>query len=174
MDSFLLQFKDFIPNQTVFKHSSTKNNTHNPHAKLRCTWDNLTFHGHAAQIASARQSGDAPLLEQHEVPLYLSWLALWQSQVQEDMKRRHVSVVSLRQLTTQGGDRLRKTSLNKRQLEECIEHIVNSIKKSDIVIPMRCLLRERRRSNTNYSSIYREILYLVLVALERDKIDIGI
>lgn len=54
------------------------------------------------------------------------------------------------------------------------ELIIRNIKECEVGIPIKNLIRERFISRTNYSSIYREILFLVLVALERDLIEIGI
>ena len=51
--------------------------------------------------------------------------------------------------------------------------IIRQIKENDIISPIRNLIKERLRSKINYTSIYREILYLVLVALERELIDLG-
>jgi hypothetical protein len=54
--------------------------------------------------------------------------------------------------------------------------ITNSIKdNNDVSIPIRTLLRERTGDNNvlNKLSVYREILFLSIVVLERDRIDIG-
>ena len=53
------------------------------------------------------------------------------------------------------------------------ELIIRNIKECEVGVPIKNLLRERYIARTNYASIYREILYLVLVVLERYLIDIG-
>ncbi len=54
--------------------------------------------------------------------------------------------------------------------------ITNSIKNNnDVIVPIRTLLRERNNESNSSSklSVYREILFLSIVVLERDRIDIG-
>ena len=54
------------------------------------------------------------------------------------------------------------------------ELIQRNILESDVVVPLRSLLRERSRLKTNYASIYREILFFILVILNREQIDLGL
>lgn len=51
--------------------------------------------------------------------------------------------------------------------------VIRNIKEGDVGIPIKNLLRERTVSRLNWSSIYRELLYLLIVSLERYLIDIG-
>ncbi len=76
-------------------------------------------------------------------------------------------------LTSNEIDSIRKTSSNYKDLEQIFENIIKKIKEtSDLLSPFKTLLRERLYSRINYMSIYREILFLVLVALERELIDL--
>lgn len=142
-----LKFKNFIPIQTTETHKQ------HPYIKIKCLWDNLKLHD---QIIY------------HEVPLYLTWLLTNYPLIQNQMKNRLITILTINDLTS-----MRKTSVNSRSLAKLYELIIRNIKESDIIVPFRSLLRERLRSKINYTSIYREILYLVITALERDLIDIG-
>jgi hypothetical protein len=51
--------------------------------------------------------------------------------------------------------------------------ITESIKNNDVATPMRQLLKDRERIKKINFSIYREILFLSIVALEREHIDTG-
>lgn len=56
--------------------------------------------------------------------------------------------------------------------------VTASIKDNDVAVPLRNLLRERERGGDKikqitYRSVYREILYLSIVSLERENIDVG-
>jgi hypothetical protein len=51
--------------------------------------------------------------------------------------------------------------------------ITNSIKKNDMLTPFRVLIKERDKTKPFNRSIYREILFLSIVALNREQIDIG-
>lgn len=51
--------------------------------------------------------------------------------------------------------------------------ITNSIKKDDMLTPFRILVKERDKTKPFNRSIYREILFLSVVALNREQIDIG-
>ena len=103
----------------------------------------------------------------HETPLYLSWLSTNHSLVLEQMSAREAATALARHELKQ----VRKSSINKRSLASLCEQITRNIKQSDILVPIRCLLRERARDKCDFSSIYREVLFLVLVALERELID---
>ena len=63
-----------------------------------------------------------------------------------------------------------------KNTRKLIELILKSIKESDTNVPIRKLQIERtsRANKTVNQSIYREILFLVLTALERDRIDLGL
>ena len=52
--------------------------------------------------------------------------------------------------------------------------ITECIKNNDVATPMRHLLRDREKIKKINFSIYREILFLSIVALEREHIDTGI
>jgi hypothetical protein len=51
--------------------------------------------------------------------------------------------------------------------------ITESIKINDVATPMRQLLKDREKIKKINFSIYREILFLSIVALEREQIDTG-
>lgn len=57
-----------------------------------------------------------------------------------------------------------------------MKQIVEHIKKSNVIKPIRMLIDERNKERratgrTRFHSIYREILFLSFVALERQNID---
>lgn len=141
------KYKEFIPNQLG------KTYTQHPNVKIKCMWDNLNLHDENTS---------------HEVPLYYSWLNTNYSKVQDKNKNRLVTILSQSEIKS-----IRKSSINSRSLYKLHEQIIRNIKESDIIVPFRTLLMERIRSKMNFSSVYREILFLVIIALERDLIDIG-
>jgi hypothetical protein len=142
----VFKFKNFIPSQTTNKPY----NRH-PNVITKCMWDNL------------KVKDDIGI---HEVPLYISWLVL--NYTDTHAKNKLVTVLTSGELV-----RFRKSSSNSRTLFKLYELVIRNIKESDVIVPFRNLLRERTRSKMNFSSIYREILFLILVALERELIDIG-
>ena len=59
-----------------------------------------------------------------------------------------------------------------------MDSVVESIKKNDVVSPLKLLMDHRRkmkkqRPTLKYRSMYRDILYLSFAALDRDNIDHG-
>ena len=58
-----------------------------------------------------------------------------------------------------------------------MQAIVSSIMMNDVVNPIKLLLNERRKQKTQgkarFRSMYREIMFLSLVALGRENIDCG-
>ena len=51
--------------------------------------------------------------------------------------------------------------------------ITECIKTNDCATPIRNLLKERDRTKNSNFSIYREILFLSIIVLEREHIDTG-
>jgi hypothetical protein len=124
-----------------------------PHVKLKCMWDNLKLQNE--KLA-------------HDVPLYLCWLTTNQEIVRRQMKNRLITVLDETELK-----QMRKSTINMRTLIKLYEQIIRNIKDNEVIVPFRNLLRERVRSKMNFPSVYREILLLVNVILERELIDIG-
>ena len=58
-----------------------------------------------------------------------------------------------------------------------MQAIVNSIMLNDVIDPIRLLMNERRKQRqqgkARFRSLYRDILFLSLVALGRENIDCG-
>ena len=58
-----------------------------------------------------------------------------------------------------------------------MQKIISSIMDNDVITPIRTLMEERRRQKrtgkSRCHSIYREILFLSMAALQRDNIDQG-
>ncbi len=104
----------------------------------------------------------------HDVPLYLCWLTTNQEIVRRQMKNRLITVLDETELK-----QMRKSTINMRTLIKLYEQIIRNIKDNEVIVPFRNLLRERVRSKMNFPSVYREILLLVNVILERELIDIG-
>ncbi|CAF0721231.1 unnamed protein product [Brachionus calyciflorus] len=123
-----------------------------PYVRISCMWDNLVLHNQT---------------KTHEVPLYLSWLINNFKIVDQQSKHR-----LLRVLTQEDLKYLRSSSIKPISLTKLIDIITRNIKESEIAIPINNLLRERMITKVNFTSLYREILYLVIVALEREYIDI--
>jgi hypothetical protein len=140
---------DDLVQQNLTSTWSKTNKTHShPNLRISCMWDNLRLH---------------EKFDSHEVPLYLSYLRLQQ--------RQHKMVNSI--LSANEVDSTRKSSVSLKILERTLDHIVRQIKEnSEILSPFKTLLKDRLLLRINYLSIYREILFLVLVALERELIDV--
>lgn len=143
-----------------FKYvSSFKNKIPKPYhehnlIRLRCNWDNLKLHN---------------TVKTYEVPLYLSWLTSDDQEIKNQLSERLITVLGQNELRS-----LRKSSANPRSLAKLFELIVRNIKECEVGVPIKNLLRERYIARTNYASIYRETLFLVLVVLERYLIDIDV
>jgi hypothetical protein len=151
LNELRVKLASIIPEEEA--SSSVAQNTQHPHVLVKCMWDNLKLKEENTN---------------HEVPLYLTWLTSnYASSVAA--KTKLITVLSLNELRS-----FRKSEANPRTLSKIYELIVRNIKESDVTMPFRSLIRERVRSKMNFSSIYREILFLIIVALERDLIDIGI
>lgn len=144
------KFKNFIPAHLK------KPYTQHPNVLIKCMWDNLKH----------KDENDY-----HEVPLYLSWLNSHPNDCfgPQAMRKKHPISV----LTPSEVKAFRKSITNSRTLSKIYEQVIRNIKESDVLVPLRNLIRERIRSKMNFSSIYREILFLIIVALERELIDIG-
>ena len=85
------------------------------------------------------------------------------------MRKKHpITVLTPAEIKT-----FRKSVTNSRTLAKIYEQVIRNIKESDVIVPLRNLIRERIRSKMNFSSIYREILFLIIIVLERELIDIG-
>lgn len=144
------KFKNFIPAHL------NKPYTQHPNVLIKCMWDNLKHKDES---------------DYHEVPLYLSWLNLHLNDCfgAQAMRKKHpITVRTPNEIKT-----FRKSVTNSRTLAKIYEQVIRNIKESDVIVPLRNLIRERIRSKMNFSSIYREILFLIIIALERELIDIG-
>lgn len=151
IDQFL-KLDDLI--QFNLNSISNKNNKihQHPNLTINCMWDNLRLH---------------EKFQSHQVPLYLSYLNL-------QFKHKQSSKLVINSiLCSNEVDSLRKSDVNVKILERTLDHIVRQIKESsEILSPIRTLLKDRFVQRINYLSIYREILFLVLVALERERVDV--
>jgi hypothetical protein len=127
--------------------------TQHPHVKVKCMWDNMKLQHE--KVA-------------HDVPLYLCWLNANYEIVRRQMKNRLITIHTESELR-----QLRKSTITTRTLIKLYELIIRNIKENDVIVPFKNLLRERIRSKMNFPSVYREILFLVNVMLERELIDIG-
>lgn len=141
------KFKNFIPNQQATKKSCTNHS----HVVVKCMWDNLKLKDETTLF---------------EVPLYLVWLNAHYADVKS--KNKLITVLSQNELKA-----FRKSNSNSRTLNKLFELVTRNIKESDVMVPFRHLLRERLRSKMNFGSIYRELLFLIITALERELIDQG-
>jgi hypothetical protein len=128
--------------------------TQHPHVKVKCMWDNLKLqHERVA----------------HDVPLYLCWLSTHYEQVvRRQIRQRMITVLDELELK-----QMRKSAINARTLSKLYELIIRNIKDNDLLTVFKSLLRERVRSKMNSPSVYRETLFLIIVSLERELIDIG-
>lgn len=61
-----------------------------------------------------------------------------------------------------------------------LQLIVSYVKEENVLVPIQKVLSERQKANRShqkipvvYRSIYREILFLIFIALGRDEIDVG-
>lgn len=145
------KFRTFVPTPTQLSNNKPASRQH-PNVLIKCMWDNLKLKEEDTH---------------HEVPLYVSWLAQhYADHVASNSKL--ITVLTHNELKS-----FRKTQANSRTLGKLYELVVRNIKESDVIVPFRNLIRERIRSKMSFSSIYRELLFLVIVALERDLIDIG-
>ena len=128
-----------------------------PKVLISCMWDNLKLH---------------QLYVSYEVPLYISHLkSKLDAEVQKNSNLNKTKIPTL--LDLEEILSFRASTTIPRSLERISDHIIRQIKESsDLFSPIKLLLKERLVSRVNYSSIYREILFLVLVALERDHIDL--
>ena len=124
-----------------------------PNVRIKCLWDNMKLQNE--KVA-------------HDVPLYLCWLNSNYEQARKLMKTRLITVLTESELK-----QMRKSTINTRTLIKLYELIIRNIKDNEVIIPFRNLLRERVRSKMNFPSVYRELLFLVNVILERELIDIG-
>ena len=122
--------------------------------RLTCMWDNLRLQNS---------------IKTYETPLYISWLNSDDQNIQKQLKERLITILTMDEIKS-----ARKSSSNPRSQFKLIELVIRNIKESEIGVPIRNIIRERLVSRTNYSSIYREILFLVLIALERYLIDIDV
>jgi len=61
---------------------------------------------------------------------------------------------------------------NPRTIKKLMMDVTQSIKSNDMITPLRNLLKERDFTKANYLSVYREILFLSVVVLKRECIDI--
>lgn len=125
--------------------------------KLTCLWDNL-------KLKNTNQT--------FEIPLYLSWLnastlKINTASITKQLEHRFITVLTQTEL-----DSVFKPTANSRSLAKIFDLIVRNVKEGEVGVPIKNLLRERTLSRLNFSSIYRELLYLLLVGLERYLIDV--
>ena len=147
------------PSEFEFKldnfFQTSKNVSNNLNVNISCMWDNLKLHEN---------------YELHEIPLYLSYLNIVEKKQNAKLKviQKFSSILTPNELNS-----IRKSNKNPKSLEIIIESIIRQIKESsDIASPIRTLLKERLCSKMNFKSIYREILFLIIVSLESELIDI--
>lgn len=150
----MLAFNEIKPGDLVREN---KNDVRYPKVLISCMWDNLKLH--QAYVS-------------YEVPLYISHI---KSKLDKEIQKN--SNMSKKRIGTFNDVEeifsFRISSTAPRSLERISEHIIRQIKESsELFTPIKMLLKERLVSRINYSSIYREILFLILVALEREHIDL--
>lgn len=121
--------------------------------RIKCMWDNLKLQ--SEKVA-------------HDVPLYLCWL----NTNYDLVARRNLKGRLTTALTESELKQIRKSTVSSRTLAKLYELIIRNIKETNMTDPFRNVLRERVKSKMNMPSVYREILFLVDVALERDMIDV--
>ena len=140
--------------KSVISNLSNPQYNNHPHVRINCMWDNLKLRND---------------ITHYEVPLYVNWLTNNYSFVELHSKKRLVTVLTLDELKS-----IRKTTIKPTSLAKLFELIIRNIKESEISVPITNLIREKFTSKINYSSIYREILYFIIIALERELIDLGL
>jgi len=138
-------------------HKENKNDIRYPKVVISCMWDNLKLH---------------QIYVSYEVPIYISHLkSKLEMEVQKPSnvnKKKIGTTLDLEEIFS-----FRNSSTAPKTSERISDHIIRQIKESsELFSPIQMLLKERLVSRINYSSIYREILFLILVALERDHIDL--
>lgn len=147
LDGNYFNFKDIFSNLSLSDY-----HTH-PFVRIYCMWDNLTLHNQKKML---------------EIPLYISWLQKNGDNFFNDSRTRLVSILNPDELNN-----LRKTCINESGLLKIFDLILRNVKENEITYPFCNLVRERVIAKRNFKSIYREILFLIIVALERELIDIG-
>lgn len=155
-----------------------------PNIFVKCMWDNLKLKNEIIN---------------HEVPLYLTWLSQQQQQQANSMalayelklmgvsgggggsgaggahRQQQAMAVASSVLTANELKALRKpAAISSHSLAKLFEQILRYIKENDVSVPFRSLLEERVKSKVNFSSAYRDMLFLASVALEREFINNGI
>jgi len=125
--------------------------------KLTVLWDNVKLKNKT---------------DNYEIPLYLSWLnatnlKINTASITKELERRLVTVLSDADLSE-----LRESSTNSRSLTKIFDVILRNVKEGEVGVPIKNLLRERTPTRLNFSSIYRELLYMLLTSLERYLIDV--
>ena len=127
-----------------------------PKLNIFCMWDNLKLH--ESQLS-------------HEIPLYISFFKL-NAKHEKNSHNKNISNIGYLHYLDEIYS-IRGSTSTEKTLKQTIDHIIQQIKKnSDILSPIQTLLKERLCSRKNYLSVYREILFLILVSLERQCIDI--
>jgi DENN domain-containing protein 4 len=149
--NFQFKFKPVLKNRIILKNRIMSYHQHS-HIKIKCMWDNLDHHRK---------------YEKYDIPLYLSWLSSNEKLVQAASHKRVITVLSYSEIRS-----LRKSSVNPRTLETLFDMIINNIKQSDTAALVRTMSKERVRGKIVFHSIYRDLLFFILVALERERIDI--
>lgn len=144
---------NYFDYKNIFSELSfSEYNTH-PYVRIYCMWDNLYLHNQKKNF---------------EIPLYISWLRKNYNIFLSDSNFRLVSILNWDDVIN-----AKQSCIDENGLSKIFELILRNIKDNEIVNPFRNLVRDRIIANRNFYSIYREILFFIIVALERHLIDIG-
>ncbi|RMZ98898.1 DENN domain-containing 4C [Brachionus plicatilis] len=136
------EYKNIFSNLSLYEY-----HTH-PYVRVFCLWDNLDLHNQKQNF---------------EIPLYISWLRKNYKSFQNDSRFRLVTVLNPDDLIN-----MKKTSINDSGLSKLFDLILRNVKDNEITDPFSNLVRDRFIAKRNFN----KILFLIIVALERELIDI--
>lgn len=143
---------NYFDYKNIFSEISfSEYNTH-PYVRIYCMWDNLSLHNQ----------------KNFEIPLYISWLRENHNTFINESNFRLVTVLNWDDLIN-----AKQSGISENGLSKNFDLILRNVKENEIIVPFNNLVRDRFIANRNFHSIYREILFLIIVALDRDLIDIG-